>query len=202
MVSYATNSDVAAYLNRSLTSPQQTQADFYIAAASAWIDQHTGRSWSVSSPATEKQTIISPFIYLKNKPVLSITSVTVRALYPGADDIVLTSGTQFELLDSGRGLVSLDTGLVVGGPWISKEVWTPYYGYLATIVYTHSFGVPDNIKLAAIIMAAQKMTMSLNPMSQRLKSFSDNRAVSVTFKDDEVPADAISLLPPKQVFIV
>lgn len=196
-MAYATNTDVATYLGRSLSVGQQAQTDFLLDAASAWIDQYTGRVYSTTSPATELNTIVGPLMYLKNTPVLTVSSVNVRAMTPGAQNTPLEAGSGYELLDASKGIILFGTQIDIG---VYSSL--PWLGYIASIVYTYTGGVPANIKLATILLAAYKLQYTLNPMSQRIRSLNDNRAISVTFQDEEIPPDVFQWLPRKQVFIV
>lgn len=192
-MAYATAQDVATYMSRSLTSDQLVQATFYLEAASAWIDQQTGKSWNPSSPVTEIRAIGGDMLYLYNKPITGVTQVRVRSPYIGSSWTTLAAGTGYEIVDASRGLIRLN--YILGFPGTS-----PYS--TIEVTYTHNINVPANVKLAAILLAANKMNSSLNPMQQRIRSLNDNRAVSVTFRDEEIPLEVLSLLPPRSVYIV
>ncbi len=192
MAAYADHDDVAEYLGRTLSTEQQAQADVYVSAASAFIDRKTGVQWATSSPATELLTVMGRLVYLKNTPVTDITLVTIRDLLPGADETTLVEGSDYELVDAAKGILSLTT--------VYSGLYPRYTSGILKVVYSHSATIaPDNIKLAAIIIAAHYMNSALNPMGQRLKSLNDNRAVSITFRDQDVPNNALMLLPPKRL---
>ena len=192
-MAYATAQDVATYMGRSLTSDQLVQATFYLEAASAWIDQQTGKSWNPSSPTTEIKSVRGDFVYVYRRPITGVTQVRVRSPYVGSSWVTLASGTGYEIADASRGLLRLASS--VGFPGIS-----PYD--TIEITYTHNINVPANVKLAAILLAASKMNASMNPIQQRVRSINDNRAISVVFRDEEISAEVRSLLPPRSVYIV
>lgn len=191
-MAYATAEDVAAYMGRQLTSTQLQQAAFFLDAASAWIDQHTGKTWNPSSPTTELVSSTNgDYIYLSRKPVATVTLVRIRPPYVGSAWITVAAASGYEIVDLTRGLIRLSPDLFYG----------PRF-YFAEITYTHTASVPPNVKLVAILLAAHKLNSAMNPLQQRVRSMNDNRAVSVTFRDEEVPPEVHSLLPPRVAYIV
>lgn len=194
MVAYADHDDIAEYLGRSLSEAQQAQADMYASAASAFIDDRTGTTWAETSPTTERITIESHLVYLRNVPVTSITTVTVRDVTPGGAETTLVAGVDYELVDAPKGIISLGTVWSGSNPL--------YKGGLLKVTYAHTKTVvPDNIKLATIIIASHHMNSSLNPLSQRVRSMNDNRAISVTFRDRDIPSDALTLIPSRRLLL-
>lgn len=190
-MAYATAEDVAAYMNRPLTSNQLAQAAFFLDAASAWIDQQTGRTWNPSSPTTEVHPISGTYLYVNRRPIASVSQVRIRPSYVGASWTTITASVGYEVVDAAKGLIKLGTNIGLLGVYDTVEV-----------TYTHTASVPSNIKLVAILLAAYKLNASLNPIQQRVRSMNDNRAMSVTFRNEEIPPEVQSLLPPKQVYIV
>lgn len=194
MVAYADHDDIAEYLGRSLSEAQQTQADMYASAASAYIDDRTGTTWAETSPTTERITIEGSLVYLKNTPVTSITTVTVRDVTPGSAETTLVASVDYELVDAPKGIISLGTVWSGSNPLYKGSILKVTYAHTKTVV-------PDNIKLATILIASHHMNSSLNPMGQRIRSMNDNRAISITFRDRDIPADALALIPNRRVLL-
>lgn len=196
-MAYATAAELAAYMGRSAFSGSQlTQANLYLDAATSWIDDQTGRTWSITSPITELHTINGNYLYLNHKPITDVTSINVRPNYPGSSDTLLVADVGYEILDAAKGLIAFSSTY----PWLGTEA---YRNYVAEVIYTHAIAVPANIKLACMMLAAIIMNNTINPAQQRIRSYNDNRAISVTFKDDNTALQPVKdLLPSKQLFVV
>lgn len=193
-MAYAVVDDVAKYLGRTLTVDQTTQAQLAIDAASEYIDDYTGKSWTPASPVTERHTITGPFIYLNHKPVTGVTSVNVRLQDVGAQSEALVSNVSYELFDSAKGLV------FVGNYGDFLKVPLDYTGdpYVATIVYTHSLTVPKSIKLACIVLASHYMSPIISTSMQKFESMADPAGMRFTFRKTSVPGVVTELLRGKQ----
>jgi hypothetical protein len=185
-MAYASVAEVKALMNRSDLVDAQIQVA--LDAATEWIDAHSGRTYYPVSPVTEVQTVWGPTLYLKIKPVATVTSVSVRSKEIGSNGIALDTGSQFELLDSRRGIVRL------GSWWPEFDEESIWHGYQATIVYTHELATPANIKLACVILAAHWMTTIIMPESLIFESLSEQQSVSMRFKSGKVPEQVHELI--------
>lgn len=189
MTAYTDAAKIANYLGLTLTSAQQTQAGIAAEAASAWIDEFKGRSWQAASPTTgEIQTVLGDVVWLDNRPVVSVTSVEVRADIVGAAWATLAAG-QYEVIDAAAGKLQL-----IG-----------WGNYLARVSYTHSAtAAPSQIALAATIIAASLLGPTLRPNTAGLDSVSvGQNDVAVKFSVDygDVPREALTLLGARGVVI-
>lgn len=181
---YTDASLIAGYLGVTLTADQQTQAGRLADAATAWIDRHTGDTWQTASPVTdETHEIIGDVVYLDRRPVASVTSVKTRQAF--ADAALTTLGTsQWELLDAANGKL-----LILGFA-------TP--GLLAVVSYTHTQAdPPDDVLLAATMIAAGWMGQALRPNTQGVDSVNVGQGdIQVKFSATRgnVPQEALSIL--------
>jgi hypothetical protein len=183
-VAYTDATAIAGYLGLTLTSPQQTQATTLAAAATAWIDRYTGRSWQASSPvADELHELVGDTVYLTNRPVTAVTSVKTRERYADAGTTTLDA-SQYELLDATNGVL-----LILG--WAGA-------GRLALVTYTHSVSAaPDDVELAATMIAAAWLSQALRPSTEGVEQISvGQNDISVKFAATrgDVPMAALSIL--------
>ncbi len=183
-MAYTDATAIAGYLGLTLTSPQQTQATTLAAAATAWIDRYTGRSWQASSPvADELHELVGDTVYLTNRPVTAVTSVKTRERYADAGTTTLDA-SQYELLDATNGVL-----LILG--WAGA-------GRLALVTYTHSVSAaPDDVELAATMIAAAWLSQALRPSTEGVEQISvGQNDISVKFAATrgDVPMAALSIL--------
>ncbi len=185
-MAYTDATAIAGYLGVTLTSPQQTQAGVLAAAATAWIDRYTGRSWQASSPITDElHELVGDTVYLNARPVTAVTSVKTRERFADASTTTLDA-SQWELLDATNGVL-----LILG--WAGV-------GRLALVTYTHtatSAAVPDDVELAATMIAAAWLGQALRPNTQGVEQVSvGQNDISVKFAASrgDVPREALSLL--------
>jgi len=183
---YTDATAIAGYLGVTLTSPQQTQATTLAAAATAWIDRYTGRSWQDDGSVTDElHEVVGDTVYLKARPVTAVTSVKTRERYADAGTTTLDA-SQWELLDATNGVL-----LILG--WAGV-------GRLALVSYTHTAtaaAVPDDVELAATMIAAAWLGQALRPNTQGVESVSvGQNDISVKFAASRgsVPAEALALL--------
>lgn len=183
-MAYTDATAIAGYLGLTLTSPQQTQATTLAAAATAWIDRYTGRSWQASSPvADELHELVGDTVYLTNRPVTAVTSVKTRERFADAGTTTLDA-SQYELLDATNGVL-----LILG--WAGA-------GRLALVTYTHSVSAaPDDVELAATMIAAAWLSQALRPSTEGVEQISvGQNDISVKFAATrgDVPMAALSIL--------
>lgn len=189
---------IGDYLGLTLTPQQYAQATQLVPAVEAYIDRCTGRAWLAPSPVTDELHVIrGPVIYLNNRPVTTLTSVTVALGWPDAfsswaSPTTLVADSQYLLVDPTRG-----------------EVWlTPsYHGYAARITYTHGGpALPADLALAATMLGAHWLQRHIDGASgvgPGIKSYSVGQELSVTYADSSssdpgvtygVPDDAAALI--------
>lgn len=153
---YCTAALVAAFLGKTFTTDQTTQANSLIERAEAYIDNQTGRAWLVGAQSDEAHFLgQSPWVFLRYIPVQSISAVTGRAA-PGGDEIALTLNQHYEVRDLETGLIRL-----MG------------CGYERILVdYTPVNSVPADLVQAAIELVANWLQPSLQPGTYGLESYS------------------------------
>lgn len=183
-MAYTDASTIAGYLGVTLTSDQQTQAGVLAGAATAWIDRYTGRSWQASSPITDElHELVGDTVYLTNRPVTAVTSVKTRERFADAGTTTLDA-SQYELLDATNGVL-----LILG--WAGA-------GRLALVTYTHSVSAaPDDVELAATMIAAAWLGQTLRPNTQGVESVSVGQGdIQVKFSASrgDAPPEALAIL--------
>lgn len=184
MTAYTDSNKIAAYLGKTLTSPQQTQAGVMADAATAWIENYLGLSWQTASPITnELHSIIGDRIYLSHRPVAAVSAVKTRGNYEDAAETTLTS-SQYELLDATNGVLLI-------------EGWSAGDG-LALVTYTHTMTtVPADVALAATMIAAAWMADALAPGTAGVESLAvgqNDIAIKFTESRSDVPVAALVIL--------
>lgn len=179
MKGYTTVSLVVAELGQDLTAPQLDQCADLIGEAESWIDQATGRVWLATSPTTEFHSVLGPVVYLRNRPVVAVTSVTRRPLSPGATVTTLVANTQYELIDAANGILLL-SGYPYNDVVINTET-TSSYGYLVTVTYTSTTPVPADIQRAATLLVADWMQPRRTPDRQGLDGYTVGDDLTVKF---------------------
>lgn len=175
-------------LGEVLVESQQTECNGLIAEAEAFIMRFTGRSWVVGSPATEVLTIPEDgVVFLTNRPVTAITTVSVRSPSIGAAASSLVAGDTYELLDGSNGILLLATG---------------YRGWIATVVYTHTntvAAVPGDIRRACTLLTAFWMSPRLHPEREGLDRLrvSDGE-MEMTISKREIPEQVMHILRARE----
>lgn len=192
MTAYTDAAKIAAYLGKTLTSAQQTQAGVLADAATAWIERYLGRSWQTASPITnELHSIIGDRVYLTHRPVVAVSAVKTRGSYEGAAETTLTSG-QYELLDAENGVLLI-------------EGWSSGDG-LALVSYTHTMTtVPADVGLAATMLAAAWLGGSLAPGTAGAESIAVGQGdIQLKFSASRgnVPQEALSILNGYRTVVV
>lgn len=180
---YSSHDLVAAELAVTLTSDQQTACDDLISAAEDFIDKATGRSWIVASPATEVVTVPdNGVVYLANRPVSAITSVTVRSATIGDTNRLLVAGTDYELLNPTTGFLLIAVGA----------------GQIATIAYTHTNAagaLPKDVQRAATLLTAFWLSPRLHPEREGLDSLSfSGGEIALKTTRREIPSEVMDIL--------
>lgn len=183
-MAYTTAAKVAALLGLTLSAGQQSLVtDDLEPAARAYVDRFTGRSWGATSPVSgEVHTVYSGVVYLNQKPVTAVTTVTYRSQYIGAAAVTLVAADTYELLDAatGRLLVSVPDGSLV------------------TVSYTHSAtAVPADIALAAAWLVAANLhdATLADPQFRGVKSYAVGQGdLRIDFSDATAAGYASSAL--------
>lgn len=184
MTPYTDAAKISAYLGKTLTGSQQTQAGVLADAATAWIENYLGRSWQTASPITnELHSIIGDRVYLSHRPVAAVSAVKTRGNYEDAAETTLTS-SQYELLDATNGVLLL-------------EGWSAGDG-LALVTYTHTMTtVPADVGLAATMIASAWLGGSLTPGTAGVESIAvgqNDIALKFSTSRSDVPVEALSIL--------
>lgn len=168
MAAYTTAERIAAQLGATFTTEQDVRADDVALAVTAWIDQRTGRSWQASGAITaELHSIYGDHVYLNHPPVSAVSAVSVHPGTAGGAWTALAA-SDYQLFGEDSGLVLLPVG---------------YTGQFALVDYTSgAAGAPDDIQLAADVLAAGLMQTTLNPESAGAESVSvGQNDISVTY---------------------
>lgn len=172
---------VGEYLNRTLDGKQAMACENTILAVETWIDRFTGRSWNGTSPASETVQVRGDYFYLANRPIATITGITVKTTPTDNPATTLTTDS-YALVNAVNGLVYLPG---------YEDAW-------ATVTYTHAGPVvPDDVKQAATMIVAAWMGPALGGVDSTVKSVSIGGEVSYTFADGEqraIPAEAMVIL--------
>lgn len=183
MRGYCLAADVQDELGVTLTTDQLGMAERLIEAAEDYVDRFTGRTWLVTSPASETVTVPADgLVSLRNRPITAISSVSVRTTAIGAASTPLVAGSTYELLDAATGLLAVSTA---------------YAGYRATVAYTHTnadTALPADVRRATCLLAAHWLLPRLNPDRQGLESYSVGGELTVKTREQEVPPEVLRLL--------
>lgn len=184
---YSTNAKVGEELGVTLTAAQLAQVDGLIEEAEAWIDEHTGDAWLVTSPTTDELHVPDGgVVYLKHTPVSAITSVVARSLAIGASATTLVANTDYELIDAARGTLRISG---------------TYWGFLLRVTYTHtSMPVPKHVQRATTLLVAHWMLPRLNPDRQGVESYEVGGEIAVKMRKDaeNIPEQVLALLKRKR----
>jgi hypothetical protein len=193
---YTTATLVAKELGRDLTAPQLDECQDLVEQAEAWIDRAAGDAWMVSSPTVnELHTVTGPVVYLRNRPVSAITSLSVRPFTVGSVSTALVQGTGYELLDPAAGLVSLLPS------WDALAVGygrAGYLGYLLTVSYTTATPAPGDIQRAATLLVAHWMLPRLEPDRQGVDSYSIGGELTVRPSKQDIPDEVLRLVGARE----
>lgn len=154
MTVYTDSDAIGAYLGRTLTTDQATQADVMAAAASSFIEGALDRSWLDTDGVTgeevtdERHTVQGHRIWLRHTPVDPDEAITlsVRCKLPGSTTYAQTEPYQWELLDASLGHVYTSPTLE---------------GQLAIVAYTSLEQIPPIISEFATELAAGMLNLSL-----------------------------------------
>lgn len=172
MTAYALPEDVALMLGVTLTGDQEFAAALALDAATALIDQALGQSWLTAGTVTgEFYSWVGDRLYLRHRPVTSITSLVRTGPSVTNADQTLVANTDYKLWDAQQGLVLLTYG------------WGPGYAIRATYVHTES--VPADIVQLATLIAAGMVRQTVNPDMAGVKRYTLwGGDLSVEFTDD------------------
>ncbi len=158
MTAYTTAFAVGDLLGVTLNDEQMARADLAIASAAAMIDQAIGQSWLDAGTVTDEwQMWTGDRLYLRHRPVTSITSIVRTGPWVTAADQTLVEGTDYKLWDPNQGLVLLTYG------------WGPGYALKAT--YIHTENAPADIVELTTQVAAGMMRLVLNPDLAGVKKY-------------------------------
>jgi hypothetical protein len=150
---YTTAAKVAGYLGVTLSTEQSAQCAALIPSVEKFIDGRLGRALMVSAVATERHALVGPRVFLRHTPATTITSVTGVT----TDGTATTLATdRYRLLDPERGLLYLDD-------------WGAY-DYV-TVAYACDATLPDDIGLAATMLAAAWLQPALRPGTEGVESY-------------------------------
>jgi hypothetical protein len=201
---YTSATLVTKELGRDLTAPQLDECADLIGQAEDWIDVQTGRAWLVASPITDElHNMYSRIVYLKNRPVISITSVTSRLLLVGAQDTVLTEGDEYELIDGPNGVLLVSAFAGASATTFFPSDHIPR-GSLLKVSYTTSVPAPGDIQRAATLLVAHWMLPRLNGDTREVTSYSvgsSGDTFNVTFDKTDVPAEVMRLIHAREAIL-
>jgi hypothetical protein len=153
---YCTAADVAAFLDKTFTAGQTTQANNLIEPAEVYIDGETNRGWLVGVQTDERFYCPGYELFLQFVPVTSVDTITGRAGLGEGED-VLVADEDYEVRDLGNGYIML----LFPGSYDRVQV-----------DYTPVNTVPADIEQACIEMVASWMLPVLQSDSFGLDSYS------------------------------
>lgn len=104
---YCTPADVAALLQITLTTPQQTLANTLIAQAEAVIDTLANRGWKMGEQTLELHTCPGHFVLLDYFPIDTVSEVKARTGGIGAEESTLTVDVDYEIWNAAAGSLHL-----------------------------------------------------------------------------------------------
>lgn len=159
MASYTDPTKMAAYLGVPFTVNQTPVAQAAADAVTAQIDRRTGRSWQHvgSAVVDEIQPITSGLAFVAYPPVLALGDVEQRQR-GNSNDWTLLDPSEYALTDPEEGRIEF-----------FSQTLAPNYD--ARIDYTSAVTAPpDDILLAATVLACYWMTSSLRPGTAGLSS--------------------------------
>jgi hypothetical protein len=192
MKGYTTVNLVAKEMAQDLTAPQLDQCADLIEAAEHEVDRETGRTWLTTTPvSSELHTVNGPVVYLKNRPVVAVSSVTIRSTLVGQDPVTQTVDEQYELIDAVGGILLL-AGYGYPHDVVINTEYTHHNGWLLSVNYTHSLTViePAIQKITTELVAAWMSSIVGSDLSD-VKSFEVPDLLSVTYRDN--PAGSLAV---------
>ena len=181
---YTTPLDVAAYLGTTFNRDQAVMVNTRIGQAEDFIDQivrrgdsQSGTGGWLNGPITNEQydlTNVGARIYLRDVPVASVQSVTIRSHQVGDVGTILVAGTDYELQDPLAGLIvfSASYGTSTYGGYAGaagynqagRLIGTGFsLGSFAKVSYTPSQPVPGDIQMATMQLVAHWIQYNINP---------------------------------------
>ena len=148
--------DLEAYLKRSLTPAETTQADLILPAASTVIREEAGQVFSRAT--TTVKLVINPFdewVTLPQQPVVSVASVALND--SGLSGWTAINGRIYRAC----GWFPLATGAVLPPPPI------------LTVTYTHGYAtIPADVKLTTVLLVNAAMTGEIPVRSEQVGDYS------------------------------
>lgn len=194
MPAYAVAADVELYLGTSLTSDQLEATDAALTAVSAMIDAALGQSWLSAGTVTDEfQMWTGDRLYLRHRPVTSITSLVRTGPSVTNADQTLVADRDYKLWDAAQGLVLLSYG------------WGP--GYALKVTYEHTEAFPADIVQLTIQLAAGMVNLTLNPDLAGVKRYTLwGGDLSVEFADSAssplLPAQFAAVIARRRVPVI
>jgi hypothetical protein len=197
---YTTATLVAKELGRDLTAPQLDECADAISQAEDWIDLQTGRAWLVVTPITDElHTLEGNVVYLYNRPVTSVTSVTVRFPLVGAAETTLIAGEDYELIDGPHGVILVSGVARAKGTFFQSDLIPR--GTLLKVTYATATPVPGDIQRAATLLVAHWMLPRLNGDMREVKTYSvgsGGDTFATTFDTAGVPDEIMRLVRARE----
>lgn len=202
MTDYCSALSIAAHLQRDLTDEERQRVPAVAAAVTRWLDRRTGSRFGEATITAEQHTLDGPFIYLRHRPVVSITTVQLRVPYVGSPPTTLVAGHGYELLDPTQGQVSF-LGVhdaVITDVLLGTDRAMGWLGWLVLVDYTSGEAVPPDLALAADILAVRWL-VDPEAWDQAHVAVGGGSGVSVTRRADAgVPPEVLALVPKTFVF--
>src|SRR5438309_5624221 len=144
---------VGQYLGSiSLTADQIALATQYLDSVESFIDARTGRvnrrSWLQPAQTNELHRLERNHLALNYAPVTSIAQIQQRTTQVGDTWTTLTAGTEYEMIDTTRGIVQFVAG---------------HRGFhtLVQVSYTPNSPVPAEITEAALMIVSTSLLRSI-----------------------------------------
>lgn len=185
MAAYTDPTKMAAYLGVAFTVDQTTVATRVASAVTTWIDRRTGTSWQnvTGTVVDEIHQISNGVIFLTYVPVIAVTQLETR-VRGGSNPWQVLPPDQYTLADPAEGRVDI-TGL--------SGLALPAYDARAD--YTNAVTAPpDDILLAATVLASYFMTSSLRPGTAGLSSLAvGQNDISLAFASGAASAQSADL---------
>lgn len=154
---YTDQGQVAAYLGLTLTPAQNLQAAALLAAAEARVDGHCHRAWLVGA-RTDEEHYAPSFgreLFVRFPPVATVDAVKGRLGFL-ATEAALVAGVDYEVRDLGQGRL-----------WLRA----PGYYDRVRVSYTPLATVPEEVRLATTIVAADLLSAALRPDTFGIESY-------------------------------
>lgn len=212
---YTSAAAVGAYLGRTLTSAQITQATALLAAAEQVVDSIANTTWLTGQVVAEQYNLVNrgTRLYLAQKPVTSVEAVIIRSYRPNDAGVLLNQASgDYELLDPLAGLLvlsgtysnsaSFSTYGDSGGSAIYSEGGTllhhgQFSGQVALVSYTPVQVVPPAISLATSMLAAFWITNQIEPARYGLteiRSADQAKRISDALAQGVIPLGVVDII--------